>query len=98
MNKQKQADEVPDDLVEVARGAGLARCSPSQLYRWIGEGRLAGWRRCGRTFVSAGEVRRLFRPIAPRRPRTQRTHQPGDAGLRERDRHTDEVLRRHGLA
>lgn len=83
--------DIPEDLVTMTEAARLARCSLNSLYRWLLQGKLSSWKRCGRRFVSRAELLGLFEedrrepPAAPER-------------RRRRDRETQEVLRRHGLA
>jgi hypothetical protein len=89
-----ETDDLPDDLLTLAEAARLARASPSSVYRWTRTGRLRGWVRTGGVvFVSAAEVRGLFRAVRPPRQPGQRTL---DAAARREHERAVEALRRAG--
>jgi hypothetical protein len=88
------AEVVPDDLIDVTQAAKEAHCHVGTIHRWIGKGRLRGWKRCGRWFVSQGELLGLFTP------RTRLKHAqaiPTARTLAAQKSYADAVLRRFGI-
>ncbi len=59
---------IPDDLLDVTHAAKQARCHVATIHRWVRKGKLRGWKRCGRWFVSEAELYGLFTPRADNRP------------------------------
>lgn len=58
---------IPDDLITPKEAARLLRCHLASVYRWIGEGKLAAWKRLGhRILVSHAAVERLLQPVEAR--------------------------------
>ena len=43
---------VPSDLIEARHAARIAKVHVSGIHRWVLKGKLRGWRRVGRLFVS----------------------------------------------
>lgn len=54
---------LPDDLITSTVAAKLALCQVVAVHRWVQAGRIRGWKRAGRLFVSEAEVRGLFKPV-----------------------------------
>ena len=67
LEKVETLENLPSDLIESRHAARIAQCHLNSLYRWVNRGRLRGWRRCGRTFVSRGELMALFERIETQR-------------------------------
>jgi excisionase family DNA binding protein len=55
----------PNDLIPAVQGASLLHLHVSGVYRWIFSGKLRGWKRGGRYFVSRSDCENLFRPVEP---------------------------------
>lgn len=87
---------IPDDLIGCGQAAAIAHVHASGIRRWVDAGRLRGWRRGSRTFVSAAEVRGLFKRIKPRRE-TQRERHERRTTAAVFDMQCDAVLRRAGI-
>lgn len=60
-----EPQELPEDLIDTTAAARLAKCHITSLNRWIHRGKLRGWRRGGRWFVSQADVLALFKPVKP---------------------------------
>lgn len=90
----------PDDLISTTEAARLIpsgqpgrKTHTSTIVRWVKQGRLRGWRRGSRLLVSQAEVYALLRP----EPVEVRPEVESEIERRERERRTDEVLRRHKI-
>jgi excisionase family DNA binding protein len=88
------SDDIPQDLVTPREAARQLKVHLATIYRWILSGALPAWRRGqNRYMVSRAAVAAMLQPVRP--------HGPGPATraqVNARNRHTEEVLRRHGLA
>ncbi len=58
------ADALPHDLIEARHASRIAQIHVSGIKRWVLKGKLRGWKRCGRLFVSRAELTALFEPVA----------------------------------
>jgi excisionase family DNA binding protein len=88
-------DDVPTDLIGVVKAAKLIGVQARTLRGWVHAGKLAGWRMAGsRILVSRADVLGCIRPV-PLRPRPVLV--PTQRAVAARDRHTEAVLRKHGL-
>jgi excisionase family DNA binding protein len=88
----------PADLIPLGPAASILHVTPSTLWRWVVRGKLRSWKRAGtRYLVSRADVLELLQPVHTR------TRDVSSKGERERERearqkHTQEILRQHGLA
>lgn len=71
----KNKGPLPSDLISTKKAAQLAKISISGLHRWIFKGRVRGWKRGDRWFVSRAEVEGQFRQYY-----VPLTGVPGDGG------------------
>ena len=56
--------ELPADLIDTKAAAQLAGgCHLTAVHRWIKAGKVRGWDRLGRLFVSRAEIVALFQPV-----------------------------------
>lgn len=53
----------PDDLISVTAGAKILLMTTAGLVRWVTTGRIPGWRRGGRLFVSHADVKKAFHRV-----------------------------------
>lgn len=96
MSEATEFDALPDDLIDTVAAGKLADCVPYTICRWVKAGKLRGWRRGARIYVSAAEVRQLFALVVANdatghlRPTPTRERRAHDAW-------TDRILREHGL-
>jgi excisionase family DNA binding protein len=89
-------DDVPTDLIGVVKAAKLIGVQARTLRGWVHAGKLAGWRMAGsRILVSRADVLGCIRPV-PLRPRPVLV--PTAKATAARSKHTQEVLKRNGLA
>lgn len=89
MSEQKP----PSDLIPAATARKLLQCSAGTLARWIADGKLAGFKRGGRWFLSEADCHAFFRqhdPATVKRPMTS-------AERSFRDAWTDAILRAAGV-
>ncbi|MFO0865008.1 MAG: helix-turn-helix domain-containing protein [Gemmataceae bacterium] len=86
-------EPLPNDLLGLREAAELARCNTQAIFRWIKKGKLRGWRRVGRMFVSKAEVLGLFEPMEGPRERTRRRPSTAQGSSPE----TIELLRQRGI-
>ncbi len=57
------ASAMPLDLIEAGEAASMAMVHVSGIRRWVKDGKLRGWRRAGRVFVSQSELAAMFQPV-----------------------------------
>lgn len=53
----------PEDIIPASKAARLARIGLSGLWRWVLTGKLRGWKRGGRLFVSKADILATFQEI-----------------------------------
>lgn len=53
----------PEDIIPASKAARLARIGLSGLWRWVLTGKLRGWKRGGRLFVSKADILATFEEI-----------------------------------
>ena len=96
IEKVTTLDHLPEDLIESKHAARLAQCHIQAVYRWILKGKLRGWRRCGRTFVSRAELMGLFEPM-PTQKEKPVNDIPSRRDLKRNDKWVESELKRFGL-
>lgn len=91
-----QKSDLPDDLIDTAHAARIARSNIRTVFRWIITGKVQGWRRCGRWFVSRADIVALFEPAAAVTARPARLV-PTRREHTRRQRQAQEFLRERGI-
>ena len=89
-------DALPDDLIESKQAAILAKCNIRAIWRWVLAGKIRGWRRFGRTFVSREDVLASFEQVIPTKDLPPSTI-PTRRDLTRRDKWVQSELKRLGL-
>ncbi len=67
-------NDLPSDLIDSIEAAKIAACDATAILRWIRAGKLAGWKRCGRWFVSRAGVGALFVRWTDERPEPRKVN------------------------
>src|SRR5262245_47288812 len=58
---QQAHRELPDDLIDTRAAARLARTHVNTVRRWVFTHKIPGWRRGGRLFVSARDIKAMWK-------------------------------------
>jgi len=91
MNATQTLTPLPDDLIPLIKACEKLQCHPGTVQRWIAKGKLPGYRRLGRWFVSEADCAALFRKWRQKpackpheTPEARRNHEAAEKILRER--------------
>jgi hypothetical protein len=91
-----KTNDLPEDLLDMKQAARLAKCHLASMYRYVFSGKLRGFKRVGRWFVSAADVKALFHRHQPASERERERREAQAKELTERQRFTEAMMRDMG--